>query len=244
MTKMNKKEFLALIKSNIDKKGYHTTTVTSSLVPRYVYTIGLYEKFGFELIFAGGIYFMKNELLSIFDAVINELKKGLNLNDKKVTIGNFGSFSFVKVKTSWSKLMLLGVFDYYKINEAEVLQIVPDFEHYTLDIPRMENEWNIDSEPIWQWLDHEWGYPVPKNSSVVTNLDALAGKKITEVMRWEENEWEMFAGAGPDVPKEHMRVVSLATILGIDKTLEPAINLNIGKGIWRDANELKWNDWG
>ena len=33
--------------------------VNSSMVPRYSYTIGLVEKLGFELIFAGGILYAR-----------------------------------------------------------------------------------------------------------------------------------------------------------------------------------------
>jgi hypothetical protein len=37
-----------------------------------------------------------------------------------------GEFSFLRVDPSWSKLMLLGVFDYYKKDDISVYQIVPD----------------------------------------------------------------------------------------------------------------------
>jgi hypothetical protein len=26
-------------------------------------------------------------------------------------------------------------------------------------------------------------------------------RRVTEAMRWEDDEWELFAGPGPDVPK-------------------------------------------
>jgi hypothetical protein len=63
-------------------------------------------------------------------------------------------------------------------------------------------------------------------------------------MRWEEDEWEMFAGSGPDVEKNDIRVVSLGTILGIDSTLLSAVDLKIGEGLWRTDRDSDWNEWG
>ncbi|WP_133989690.1 hypothetical protein [Dinghuibacter silviterrae] len=138
----------------------------------------------------------------------------------------------------------LGVIDYYETNDIKSLQIIPDFHHYTLDVPDTSPKWDVNLNPIWQWLDRKWDYNVPENSTVVTNINALLGEAITEVMRWEENEWEMFAGPGPERDKKDMRVVPLGTMLGIDKMLLPAIDLRIGKGLWREGDNSEWNDWG
>jgi hypothetical protein len=244
MNKSDKEQFLNLIQLNIAKYGYHIATVSSVLEPRYSYTIGLKNKLGFELIFAGGLYYLQEDLSLIFETASNRLNENQNLISQQITVDTFGSFSFKPVDSSWSKLMILGVFDFYQTNDVKAFQIIPDPDHYTLDIPDMTKEFTASVESVWQWLVREWDYPVPKNSSVVTNLDALMGKAITEVMRCEDNEWEMFAGAGPDVQSEDMLVVSLATILGIDKTLLPAIDLGIGKGLWRETARTGWNNWG
>jgi Domain of unknown function (DUF4262) len=241
---MEKKQFLELIQSNIDKYQYHLTTVSSKTEPRYVYTIGLSDLFEFELIFAGGIIFLKDDLSLIFNIIIQELKNEKKTINRKITVGDLGNFSLSTVDSSWIKLMMLGVFDHYKKNDITAFQIMPDLDHYTLDIPKMSNEWTASSEPVWQWLVREWDYDVPKNSTVVTNINALLGESITEVMRCENDEWEMFAGAGPDVAEKDVRVVSLGTILGIDKTLIAAINIDNGKGLWRDSGESEWNNWG
>jgi hypothetical protein len=62
-------------------------------------------------------------------------------------------------------------------------------------------------------------------------------------MRWEEAEWEIFAGAGPDIPKIEMRIVPLGMLLRIDASLDVAVHLAIGQGLWRDAVTLDWNTW-
>jgi len=242
---MNKeKEYLKLIKSNIDDYGYHVTIVKSEAEPRYAYTIGLKNLFGYELIFAGGIYYSKDELFQIFNGLVDSLKVNPDLINEKLPVDNLGTFSFSKTHSSWNSLMVLGVFDYFDIDNIEVMQVIPDADHYTKDIPDMTKKFNQSNEPIWQWLSREWTYNVPVNSTVITNIDGLKGQAITELMRWENDEWEMFAGAGPDVDKKDIRVASLGTMIGIDDSLIPATNLAIGKGLWREDNSSDWNSWG
>jgi hypothetical protein len=239
-----KSRFLDLIQSNIVKYGYHVTIVNSTIEPRYIYTIGLSNSIGFELIFAGGIYYLKEDALKIIDEIVKVLRVKSNTNSEKINLNSLGKFSLSNVEPSWSKLMMLGVFDYYETDHIKAKQIVPDKSHYTLDIPNLSNIFDASSEPVWQWLVHKWNYSVPEDSTVVSNINALLGDTITEVTRWENDEWEMFAGAGPDVQEDEMRIVSLGTILGIDKTLTPAINLDLGKGLWRESLESSWNKWG
>jgi len=100
------------------------------------------------------------------------------------------------------------------------------------------------TQPVWQWLTRPWGYSIPADSMAVTNLRVLAGAKATEVMRWEAANWEIFAGAAPDIPKAEMRIVPLGTLLGMDASLEVVIGLEVGKGVWRDSLVLDWQPWG
>ena len=233
-----------LIQSNIDRYGYNVTIVGVGIQPRFAYSIGLYSQLIFELVFSGGIYYLKDQVLQIFKEIVDRLKVNGDALDQKMVIGTLGEFSFLPIDPSWSKLMLLGAFDYYKRKDIQAYQIIPDTNHFTYDTPDMSKEWSEATEPVWQWLYRKWPYNVPESSKVVTNLEALQGAPITELMRWEEDEWEMFAGPGPEVQKEDTRVVSLGTILGIDSTLVPAINLKTGKGLWRTDRESDWNDWG
>ncbi|WP_299116456.1 DUF4262 domain-containing protein [uncultured Winogradskyella sp.] len=238
----DKKSFKKKIKSNIEEFGYHVTLVTSSTEPRYAYTIGLYQKFGLELVFAGGIFYMKNQVLSIFKVIIDELNKEKELS--KVDVQGLGTFTLSKVDKSWSELMLLGVYDFFDIDEFKAIQVCPDKDHFTLDIPDLSKKFEQSTEPVWKWLNNDLEYPVSQDLTVVTNLDALQGEPITEIMRWEEDEFEMFAGAGPDVEKEDVRVVPLATILSIDNSISDALKLEVGKGFWREDRESNWNNWG
>ena len=63
-------------------------------------------------------------------------------------------------------------------------------------------------------------------------------------MRWEEDEWEIFAGDGPDGPKDEIRVVPLGTLLGADESLVPIVKLSIGEGLLRDHDPNSyWRPW-
>jgi hypothetical protein len=114
--------------------------------------------------------------------------------------------------------------------------------HMTIDVPDMAIPWSPQSAPLWQWLKEPWAFSVPSDSEAVTDLDALRGFAVTEACRWEENYWELFAGAGPDVPEEEKRVVGLGMLLAADPSLAPVLGLKIGDGIWREG-DLEWHPW-
>ena len=232
---------IQLIDKNIGELGHHITVVTNGAEPRYAYTIGAIQKLGFELLFAGGAYFVYEEVLEIINNVIKYLKESPGHNHFKVN--SYGEFTIAKVHPSWSKLMMLGYFDYYKTTDVNAFQLIPGPQHYTFDIPDMSVEWKESTQPVWKWLSKKWDYAFPESSNIITNLDALRGSKVTEVMRTEVNEWEAFAGAGPEIEKEEIRIVSVGTLLGLDSSLEPILDLSVGKGIWRDQTELIWNAW-
>ncbi|WP_168202448.1 DUF4262 domain-containing protein [Pedobacter sp. KBS0701] len=235
---MTNKEFLDIIKANIKKHGYHLTLVTGGQHPRFSYSIGLTEKLGFELIMAGGFDSVNNNEM-IFDYIVNELQSGFAV-DSEFLLPDASTFQLNKVDPSWAEKMMLGVYDYYDKTEIVAFQIFP--VNRTLDIPLM-SELMVSNDPLWKWLDIDWNVKAPKNSYVVTDFDALKGKPIVELMRWEEQKWEMFSKPGPDVTEEEIRIVPLGTILGIDNTLEPVVNLVIGEGLWRENKDSGWQKW-
>ncbi|MDX6187755.1 DUF4262 domain-containing protein [Flavobacterium sp. Fl-318] len=234
---MTNSEFLEIIKTSINNNDYHLTLVNGGQNPEYSYSIGLTEKFGFELVIAGGFISIK-ENESIFRYVYQQLQSESTADSKFIFSEN--TFYLNKVDSSWCEKLMLGVYDYYNVDKITAYQIIP--ENRTLDTPLMSQP-IIANDPIWKWLDMDWNMNVPKNSYVITDIDSLKGKTIVELMRWEDHVWEMFSGPGPDFKEEDIRIVPLGTILGIDDTLQPTVNLAVGKGLWRENKDSEWNDW-
>jgi hypothetical protein len=231
---------LDCIRENIARNGHHIYVVSGGATPRFAYTIGVSESVGVELILAGAIFYMKDDVLKIINDVATQSKAQ---HDREVfKVIGLGSFTLRKVHVSWATEFMLGALDYYQVKEIPALQIVPDQDHWTIDVPNMSVPWSASQEPVWRWLRESWTYPVPQDSTAVTDLAALRGDRITEACRWEEDEWELFAGAGPDVAKDEMRVVALGTLLAVDPSLDPVVNLAIGTGLWRD-DVSEWHPW-
>ena len=241
ITEEQRKRALEDIRENIARNGQHIYCVYGGMTPRFAYTIGVSESVGVELILAGAIFYMLDDVAKILEYTVAELKA--SRARELVEVAGLGSFTLRKVDSSWTRELMLGVFDYYQKKEIPALQIVPDQDHWTIDVPDMSMPLSRNQEPIWKWLREPWAYPVPEDSTAATDLAALRGDRITEACRWEEDEWELFAGAGPDVPKDEMRVVALGTLLAADPSLEPVVNLTIGTGMWRHDGSSKWQQW-
>ncbi|SOD17747.1 DUF4262 domain-containing protein [Pedobacter xixiisoli] len=241
---MEKEALLKIIRNNIQGHGYHLNIVSSPTEPRYAYSIGFHEKFGFELIFAGGLYYLEQDLFTIFDNIKSQIEGSITELGSANFETDLGTFSLQNVDTSWSKIMGLGAFDYYQNKDIVFFQVLPDEEHHTLEIPDMSIVRSHDTAPIWKWLDKEWDLPVPIGATVATNIEVLFGDAVTELMRWEEDEWEMFSIPGPDVEEEATRIVSIATLISIDPTLNSTITIEVGKGLWREDRDSEWQNWG
>jgi len=228
------------IRENIARNGQHIYLVFGEATPRFAYTIGVSESVGVELILAGAIFYRRDDFPEIIRNSVAQLKG--SRDRELIEVAEFGSFTLRKVDSSWARELMLGAFDYYQKKDIPALQIVPDQDHWTVDVPDMSVPWSAAHEPVWKWLREPWVYPVSQDSMAITDLSALRGERITEACRWEEDEWELFAGAGPEVPKDEMRMVGLGTLLAVDPSLEPVVNLKIGAGLWRDATS-DWHPW-
>lgn len=243
MNKNKNINMLEKIQSNIETFGHHIHLVFGGPSPRFAYTIGVSQELRVEIIFAGASYYSTEDVNQIVNFIVAKIKTEKSWHKLNFEINSLGSFSVHAVDASWSKMMMLGAYDFYKTENIQSLQIVPDKKHWTIDIPDLTKPWSCFSQPLWKWLGESWKFSVPDHSTTITNLAALKGELITEAMRWEEDQWELFAGAGPDVKKEDIREVSLGTLLAIDSSLTPITELDIGQGLWRDPDELKWNTW-
>lgn len=235
------------IEVNIARFGWHVYVVAGGPSPRFAYTIGLYQKHKLELVLAGATSYSAQDV----GVIIRTVAGGLNVDqplenpmDGQIRVPKLGTFSLRRAHESWAKALMIGALDYFDEKYIPALQIVPDQEHRTIDVPNLGNPLAEAMDPPWQWLLSDWGYDVPERSVAMTNLDALRGGKITEAARWEPDQWELFAGSGPDVRPEDVRAVPLATLLSVDDSLRPVLDLPIGGAIWRENESgSEWHEW-
>jgi len=219
------------IRANINRFGRHIYTVVGKSSPRFSYTIGLREKTGFELVLAGGVNLPSSIVAQLLNLVAVELEAG---TDPTVSVEPHGKFHLEPVDPSWVNQLLLGALDYYQGAEIRALQVVPEPDRLTIDIPKMSEPYRPNAHPVWKWLDAPWPFSVAPDCATTTNLDALLGYAVTELMRWGEDEFEMFSGSGPDTPREHLYQVPLCLLVAFDPSLERALSLPIGTGLFRE----------
>jgi len=235
------------IRSNIEKFGRHVYCVAGGESPRFLYSIGLSVKTGFEIVLAGQVQIPSDAGAALINTMAKSLESGKSVKKLSVEFRKFGRFTLGPVHPSWSGRMALGALDYYDRSEIKLMQVLPEPDRATIDIPPMMEPFNPDQHKVWQWLDGNWPYSIPADTSVITNLDALQGYAISELVRWEEGEWEMFSGPGPEVPDDELFRVPLATLLAFDKSLEAALELEVSTGLFREfddqGKEGPWQAW-
>ena len=235
---------LELIRSNIEESGYHLYAVVSNKMPRYVYTIGLSETIGFELVFAGGVLLDLNEVKTLVRLFVQCLNKDVKTCEVTLMLEKQEQFVLSDVHNSWGQLLLLGAYDFYKTDQVDARQIIPTGYYKTIDVPDLSISKSQKQQPIWRFLQEKWDLPFPEDSKAITDIGVLKGEAVTELMRWENNEWEMFSRAGPDIPKDEIKMIPTWVLLAFDPSLTPATSVEINKGLWRCSKNDNWHDWG
>ena len=230
------------IQQNISLHGHHIYVVSGPPDPRFAYTIGLGRSLGFELILAGASFYMLDDVSVIINDLASKLKTDTAWRGMQFEVSSLGAFSLGSVDMSWAKALMLGALDFYQVEEISALQVIPDRANWTIDTPNLSEPWNPATAPAWQWLKNEWTFHVPTKSMALTNMAALSGVRITEAARWEDDYWELFAGAGPDVQKSGTRIVPLGLLLTADGSLTPVADLPVGAALWRDEGS-HWHPW-
>jgi hypothetical protein len=239
----HREAWLAQIRSNIDAFGYHVTRVTGGMVPRFAYTIGLSKTFGYEAVLAGASLLSAEDVKRSLDATAKSLIDGSLNVDRARELDDAGTAVPNVVHDSWARQLLLGAFDVLDDESIQAIQVRPDVDSWSIDVPDLSQPYDAAREPVWRWLAEPWPFDISPQSVAMTDPDALRGQPISEAARWEEAYWEVFAGAGPDVASESARAVPLATLLGFDDSLAPVADLAVGTSIYRIAPG-PWQAWG
>ena len=160
--KLTKEAALKRIRDNIVRYGHHVYTVSGGgPLPRYVYTIGLSDRIGAELILAGAIFFMADDTRRIVNTIAAEWTPG----KMSYTVDFLGRFSLHKADLSWTSRLMLGALDHYGNSSINAWQVVPEPAYWTLDIPDTCKLWSAEEQPVWQWMHVPWTLPVSSSST-------------------------------------------------------------------------------
>lgn len=235
---MNREQARASIEANIRKFGFHLYVVTSGVVPRFAYTIGLSKDVGFELAMPGSIWFFVDELRDVVGHVAATVRR--DSSALSIGVARYGHFHIRRVHPTWNRLVLTGAIDYYG-HDVAARQIVPDASHITVDTPDLSLPFKAAEQPIWRWRSEKWPYALPSKTEVCTDIAALQGARITQVHYLDVGEWEMFSKES--VTREEARMIPFATLLGADDSIGAALSLQVGQSLWRAADEVIWHEW-
>lgn len=219
------------IRETIKRAGWHISLVGGGPVPVYAHTIGLSEHRGYELIWAGGAYFARNQVMTI-------------INTAGTLILEHGSFDFRgddftlgDVDESWARLLARQAYSFLGASELVFKQVVP-LTHRTLDIPDLARPYR--PEGVWRWLTEPWPFSVARSAQVSTDLHVLSGDAVTEAERWEES---LFAAHGPKVHRDaDLRQAALGTLLTLDPSCEPIVGLSVGHCVTRADAHAPWGE--
>lgn len=236
------------IRRNIQDHGRHIYAVFGGDSPRFLYTIGLYEKAGAELLFAGGAIFHDRAVAALLNRVAAMIEDGQDPEALRISCDDLGPVRLVLADQSWVSRLCLGALDYYGCAGLPVWQILPDdAERTSIDIPNTAEPFSGSAHPVWQWLEQDCPYPIPEGSVAITDLDLMLGYAASEAMRWQATQWQVYSGDKPDSAADTYHV-PLATLLAFDASLLPALDLGVGRGLIRefDAKGIAgpWSPWG
>ena len=239
----DRSEILQLIRQNIDVAGYHTTFVGLDASPRFAYTIGLHERFDAELIFAGGCLYSNRMVEEVFSAVRNHwIQEGRQSWDFEIDVMG-ENFSLRRVDKSWVRFTVLGVLDYYDVIQIPLVQVVPPDSKVTIDIPDMTKMFG-ESSGVWQYLDDTMSRPSYAAGTVIADIDFLTRKfEITELVRVDFDEWEMFTGDPTCFDKNEIGIIPIGVALHHDNSLIASLDISVGKGLYRADGDAEWIDW-
>ncbi len=211
-------------------------------VPVFGYTTDARATIGAELVLAGGAYLPEDDTLQSTLRLLVRALAGTSATASataaattRLDVEALGEVRFRWVDETWVRALVS-----VRSDGAPVLQVLLDGDRSTIDVPRMDRPWNSHEQPIWAWLHEPWVHPAPAESLAGTNLRALSGHSVTSAIRWEEDAWELVAGAVDEVTEQDARIVPLGTMLAADPSLTRVVQLDVGEGIQRARTGAPW----
>jgi len=232
-------ENLKYVYDDIEEFGCHLTLIEAdNYMPAFVYSIGLFKKFGHPEIICFGL---KTEVMaSILNHACDLIKNGEILTVDKSYRGFLEGFSiqFIKVDKE------------YYLNYVGYAGL---FYNQTFDFPLLQLVWT-DKQNNFPWdkdFNPDWIFKQPlldrnidfkfyeeRNLGVLTTKQAFSGETILYVYHDVDGNWQFHTSLEPNL--DDSMVVALEQITKLDSTINEIYYLEFGWRAWRDNKEGEW----
>lgn len=238
-TRQEAEDNIKVVNDNIEKYGCHLTLIEEdNYLPGFVYSIGLFKKFGHPEIICFGL---KTEVAaSIINHACDLIKNGETLTTGKLYRGFLEGFpiQFLKVDK-----------DYYQ----NYVGYAGWFYNQTFDFPLLQLVWT-DKQNNFPWdndFNPDWKFKQPlldrntdfkfyeeRNLGVFTTKQAFSGDTILYVYHNEDGNWQFHTSLEPNL--DDSMLVALEEITKLDPTINEIYYLQFGWRAWRDNKEGEW----
>ena len=233
-------ENLKLVSDNIEKFGCHLTLIEAdNYLPAFVYSIGLFKKFGHPEIICFGLN--TDVMASIINHACDLIKNGETLTADKSYRGFLEGFpiQFINVDKEYYQNYVgyAGMF-YNQTFDFPLLQLV--WTDKQNNFP-----WDKDFNPDWKFkqplLDRntDFKFYEERNLGVYTTRQAFNGDPILYVYHNEDGDWQFHTSLEPDL-KDSM-LVCLEEITKLDSSINAIYHLQFGWRAWRESKDEGWN---
>ena len=232
-------ENLKLVSDNIENFGCHLTLIEAdNYMPAFVYSIGLFKKFGHPEIICFGLNI--DVMASIINHACDLIKNGEILITDKSYRGFLEGFpiQFIYVNK-----------EYYQ----NYVGYAGLFYNQTFDFPLLQLVWT-DKQNNFPWerdFNSNWKFKQPlldrntdfkfyeeRNLGVYTTRQAFNGDPILYVYHNEDGDWQFHTSVELDL-KDSM-LVCLEQITKLDPSINEIYHLPFGWRAWRERKEEEW----
>lgn len=238
-TQQDAEDNIKAVNDNIEQFGCHLTLIEAdNYLPAFVYSIGLFKRFGHPEIICFGL---KAEVTA---AIINHacdlIKTGENLVPNKLYRGFLEGYNiqFIEVAKEHYRDYVGYAGWFYKSFDFPLLQLVwPDKQHKFPWDTNFNSDWKF-KQPL---LDRntDFKFYEERNLAVFTTKQTFNGETILYVYHNEDGEWQFYSTINPNL--DDSLLVSLEEITKIDPSVNEVFNLQLGWRAWRASKEDEWS---
>ena len=237
-TKQEAEDNIKVVNENIEQYGCNLTLIEAdNYMPAFVYSIGLFKKFGHPEIICFGL---NNDVsAAIINHACDLIKTGETLETNKLYRGFLEGYNiqFLEVSKEYYQNYVGYASWFYNSFDFPLLQLVwPDKQH---NFP-WDNDFNEDwifKQPL---LDRntDFKFYEDRNLGVFTTKQAFNGDTILYVYHNEDGNWQFHTSLEPNL--DDSMVVALEQISKLDPTLNEIYYLQFGWRAWRDNKDDEW----